>query len=119
MQKGNIFKFKCLSNVNVEHQADCMQTDEPLNTTIATCIHDAISGIHSDRPACGNIALLTVESKSINEQHLHESCYQPNVKFNYSYLFSIIFNLSTRLRMKNFQVKCRPCLKSRGQGRLV
>ena len=44
------------------------------------------------RPACGNIALLTVESKSINAQHLHESCYQPNVKFNYSYLFSIIFN---------------------------
>ena len=44
------------------------------------------------RPACGNIALLTVESKSINVQHLHESCYQPNVKFNYSYLFSIIFN---------------------------
>ena len=44
------------------------------------------------RPACGNIALLTVESKSIDAQHLHESCYQPNVKFNYSYLFSIIFN---------------------------
>ena len=44
------------------------------------------------RPACGNIALLTVESKSINAQHLHESCYQPNVKFNYSYLFSIILN---------------------------
>ena len=47
---------------------------------------------NASRPACGNIALLTVESKSINAQHLHESCYQPNVKFNYSYLFSIIFN---------------------------
>ena len=71
------------------------------------------------RPACGNIASLTVKSKSINAQHLHGSFYQPNVKFNYSYLSSIIFNLSTMLRMQNFQVKCRPCLKSRGQGRLV
>ena len=35
------------------------------------------------RPECGNIASLTVDSKSINAQHLHESCDQPNVKFNY------------------------------------
>ena len=65
---------------------------EMLNSSIFGLELSTPAGTASYRPACGNIALLTVESKSINAQHLHESCYQPNVKFNYSYLFSIIFN---------------------------